>query len=215
MTVNNQLIPLEHLNRPGTKLEALKAIVFHYTENDSPDATDTMNAQYFGRKWTGPREKPLEANGRTPFRYGSTQVLADEDSVTIAIPIDEAAWACGDRKAGPWTPELKGQMPVAARLFANRQNFQSISVEICNNGSWVRAVENAAAWAIMYLRTKGLTVDIAYSLDPQSKRVLAAGSIVLLCHFNLTGKVCPKPFVDDPDQWEAFVRRIAAELGQK
>lgn len=215
MVTVEQLVPLGHPNRPGIKLEAMKAIVFHYTANDSPDATDTMNAQYFGRKWTGLRDKPFEANGRAPFRYGSTQAIADEDSVTIAIPTDEAAWSAGDRNAGPWTPELKGQRTVARELFGWRQNYQSVSIEICNNADWGRAADNAAAWAGQFIRGLGLKVDVDFSLYPQETRRLHPGDIVLLRHYDVTGKVCPKPFVDGPELWEAFVRKIAAELGQK
>jgi N-acetylmuramoyl-L-alanine amidase CwlA len=216
MTINRLLVPTLHPNRPGTYLGTVRAIIFHYTGNDAPGADDTMNARYFGRAWTGTIDDPRERDG-SPFRYGSTQIIADHDSVTVAIPDDEVAWACGDRNAGPWTPELKGQQPVAKHLFGNRQNHHSVSVEICNNDAikdsdedWKGACRNAASWAIDYLFRHDLTVDVARSLDPQaSSEPLAPRHVLLLRHFDVTGKICPKPFVDDRAAWEKFVRLVA------
>ena len=216
MTLYKQLVSGLHPNRPGTYLSTVRAIIFHYTGNDAPSADDTMNARYFGRPWKGSLETPLELDG-SPFRYGSTQIIADHDSVTMAIPDDEVAWACGDRNAGPWTPELKGQMPIARNLFGNRQNYHSVSVEICSNdvikGSdedWRGACSNAASWAINYLFLNNLIVDVKGSLDPQAfTGPLAPRHVLLLRHFDVTGKICPKPFVDDYAAWERFVRLVA------
>lgn len=233
MMMHEELIPRGHPNRPGTKLEALKAIVFHYTANDAPGASDTMNAKYFGRVWhVGEDGNPAEWAWETrkdqsgyvirdpgtgkpqlfkievPFRYGSTQVIVDEDSATIAIPPDEAAWACGDRNAGPWTPEFKGQRPLARNLFAFRQNYQSLSVEICNNASWEKAVDNAAEWAIGFLKGKGLEVDVEHSIMPQEPFVLAPKTVILERHFDLTNKKCPMPFVTSYEEWAKLVWRI-------
>lgn len=216
MTIREELVPIGHPNRPGVKLEALKALVFHYTANDAPGATDTMNAKYFGRRWLGTLGDPFEADGKTPFRYGSTQIIADEDSVTVAIPPDEAAWACGDRNAGAWTPEWKGQRPMAKHLFGWRQNYQSVSVEICNNRSWEAAVDNAAAWAIDFLKKKGLTVDLGVSLSPQEPRPLEKGAVAICRHYDVTGKVCAKPFVDNTSAWAELVWKIHdSVLGEK
>lgn len=215
MTIFSELIPEGHPNRPGIKLEALKAVIFHYTANDAPSATDTMNARYFRRPWRGTLGAPLELDGKTPFRYGSTQILADEDSVTIAIPEDEVAWACGDRNAGPWDPVFKGQRPVARSLFGNRQNYQSVSVEICNNASWLRAVRNAGDWTVAFLRNKGLMVDAEFSLDPNGRLAIAPGRIALLRHYDVTGKNCPKPFVDEAITWTQFVLTIASRVNSK
>jgi len=215
MEVSKMNIPLGHPNRPGVKLESLLAIVFHYTANDRPTATDTMNAKYFSRGWTGDRVNPMEADGKTPFRYGSTQIIADMDSVTEAIPPNEAAWSCGDFQL-PFVNGYKSQQPIAKKLFGGRQNFRSVSVEICNNDAipnssadWDGAVNNAAWWAIQFIKSKGLKVNAEKSLNPQSVISLDHGEILLLRHRDLTGKVCPKPFVDNEVAWESFVRKIA------
>lgn len=198
MQVFEQLIPKGHPNRPGTKLEALKGIAIHYTANFNPGATDTANAKYFARKWStvGPECKAMESDGYTPFRYGSAHIIIDEDSATTCIPFDEVAWHVGDRPL-PWTPSLKGQKPLAASLFGNRQNYQTIGVEIACNGDWEKAVHNAIQWVRGFCAGKGLR--------PVARDPLYRGEVILLRHFDLTGKICPKPMVDDPKAWDRFI----------
>ena len=217
-----QFIPKGHPNRPGTPLESLKAIVFHYTANDAPTATDTVNAKYFARPYVKVGADFFEQDGKTPFRYGSTQVLADMDSITFALPVTEASWSAGGREMLPWTPELKGQQSVAKRIFNNRQNYQNISIEICNNDviknsmdDWNKALDNAAEWAVGYIKEKGLRVNWYGSFSPQDPVVFPAlrpGEIVLLRHYDLTGKKCPLPLMDK-DAWSEFlIKHIASRI---
>jgi len=200
-----------HPNRPGKKLEALKAIVIHYTQNEESGATDTMNARYIGRKYIRNDSGTFEADGKTPFRYGSAHVFCDMDSVTIAIPTDEVAWGCGDKNFHG------GYKVVATAVFNKRQNYQTVSVEICNNDviknsdkDWKAAVENAKMWVISFLKSKNLIVDVTGSLKPQNlKTSPEEGIVLLLRHYDITGKNCPAPFVADVEAWESFINEVA------
>ena len=233
MDVIQKHISAGHPNRPGTKLRALKAIVIHYTQNEEPGATDTMNVKYIGRTWEqgaywskskgkeveGPIEKGSMGKGEKglgiSFRFGSAHVFCDSDSITEAIPLDEVAWGCGDKNY------KGGYQRIADKVFKFRQNYETISVEICNNdiikGSdedWKAAVENAKQWVITYLTSFGLNVDKEGSLTPQNvNEPPAPGSVLLLRHYDITGKICPKPFVDNPDDWTQFIEEIAAQVG--
>lgn len=203
-----RLVPVGHPNRPGTKLESLLAIVIHFTGNDLPTATDEMNAAYFGRAFVRKIDGDFEADGKMPFVYGSAHVIIDEDSVTTAIPTDEVAWACGDRRKLPWTPELRGQQPLARNVFGNRQNYRSVSVEICNNGDWAKAVANAQVWISHFVTEKGLKAVCPPSIQTADRKTLKPGQILIVRHYDLTGKVCPKPMVDDPKAWDVFVSAL-------
>jgi N-acetylmuramoyl-L-alanine amidase CwlA len=205
-----KLVPIGHPNRPGTKLDELLAIVIHYTGNDHPQADDTMNASYFGRVWKGTLQAPFEADGVTPFGYGSAHVIFDQDSGTMAIPLDEVAWHVGDRRL-PYTPETKGQQPMARKVFDNRQNYKTVGVEICNNANWYSACLNAREWVIDYLKSNGLRVAFGYSKNPQSvsRMDLKPREVLIVRHFDLTGKICPQKFVEDTEAWRKFVDGIA------
>jgi len=220
MKVIEQYIPAGHPNRPGTKLESLLALVFHYTGNDRPTATDTMNASYFARKYVTIGKDVFEADSKTAFGYGSAQVIADSDSVTLAIPVDEAAYAVGDRRVLPWTEMWRGQQHMSRNVFNCRPNFRSVSIEICNNDTiknsnadWNAAVDNASQWAIEFLQKKGLKIDLAGSLSPQTAAPPVPGKIILCRHFDVSGKICPKPFVDDESAWRIVIQKIANAVG--
>lgn len=214
MKIIEGYIPSGHPNRPGRKLEALSAVVIHYTQNEHPGATDTMNVRYIGRKYVRTEDGTFEADGKTPFRFGSAHVFCDMDSVTLAIPTDEVAWGCGDKNFHG------GYQPVAGTVFARRQNFRTVSVEICNNDAiknsdedWDGAVENAKQWVIDFLKNLGLNVDIEGSLNPQKlESAPENGAILLLRHYDITGKNCPAPFVKDHDAWESFVKDVAGSI---
>jgi N-acetylmuramoyl-L-alanine amidase len=215
--IHDHLIAAGHPNRPGTRLSRFQAIVVHYTANENPGATDDMNARYFARQWTGKYDDPLEADHKTPFAFGSTQMLFDDNSGSIAIPLNEVAWATGDRRL-PYTPEWKGQQHIAKRVFNNSANYRTFNIEICNNdvikhspADWNKSVENASKfikWTLKYLECE---VDVNSSLNPESVMgPLPEGKILILRHYDITGKMCPKPMIDDPSAWEAFVRGVAA-----
>jgi N-acetylmuramoyl-L-alanine amidase len=218
MEVVKAHIPAGHPNRPGTKLRALKAIVVHYTQNEEPGATDTMNVKYIGRKFVlkdvNGEAKKFEADGKTPFRFGSAHVFCDMDSVTEAIPLDEVAWNCGDKNY------KGGYQRVAEKVFKFRQNYETIGVEICNNDTiknsdedWEKAAENAKQWIITFLKSFDYKVNDK-SLAPQLiDDAPVPGSILILRHYDITGKVCPKKFVDDPNKWANFVKDILVQVG--
>lgn len=214
MKIIEGFIPSGHPNRPGKKLEALKAIVIHYTQNEHPEATDTMNVRYIGRRFVKNESGTFEADGKTPFRFGSAHAFCDMDSVTLAIPTDEVAWGCGDKNFHG------GYQAVAIAAFSKRQNYQTVSVEICNNDAvknsdedWDGAVSNAKQWIIDFLKMKEVTVDTEGSLHPQNlRKVPESGKVLILRHYDLTGKNCPARFVKNSDEWESFIRDIADSI---
>lgn len=214
MDVIKAHIPAGHPNRPGRKLDALKAIVIHYTQNDNPGATDTMNVKYIGRKYVKKDAKSYEVDGVTPFRFGSAHVFCDMDSVTEAIPLDEVAWGCGDKNY------KGGYQRIAEKVFKRRQNFETVSVEICNNDvikdsleDWEAAVEIAKIWVINFMNTYNLKLDVDGSMAPQLVETSPpAGTVLLLRHYDITGKICPKRFVYVPKEWKDFISEIAEEV---
>lgn len=216
MDVIKAHIPAGHPNRPGTQLSALKAIVIHYTQNDNPGATDTINVKYIGRKYVKKDVKSYEADGVTPFRFGSAHVFCDMDSITEAIPLDEVAWGCGDKNY------KGGYQRIAEKVFKRRQNFETVSVEICNNDviknssdDWDKACHNAVTWVSEFITQYNLKIDITGSLYPQAVETAPpTGTILLLRHYDITGKICPKPFVDDQRLWEIVIKRIAEKVSK-
>jgi N-acetylmuramoyl-L-alanine amidase len=214
--VNRQLIAVGHPNRDARVLTKFQAIVIHYTANEAAGATSTMNAKYFGRAWkkNPTNGEPLEDDGKTPFRYGSTQVLVDMNGLTQALPLNNVSWGAGDR-ALPYNDTFKGQQPIAARIFGNSQNYRTLNIEICNNDviknsndDWLQGVAHAKSFTKWVIRSLGLKVNVDASLDPQNKAktdLIRDGEILILRHHDLTGKQCPLPLIQDTNAWRQFI----------
>jgi N-acetylmuramoyl-L-alanine amidase len=192
MQILQSFIPTGHPNRCGQKMSPI-AVVIHYTANDAPSATDTANVHYAGRAYKKSGSKFFEADGSTPFRYGSAHWYIDHDSATQAIPTDEVAWGCGDRQL-PYNNGCKGQTPLARDFFKYRQNYMTINYEICNNCDWEAACANA-----IEVIAKDM---VKYNIDPAR----------IYRHHDLTGKNCPAPFVSDEKAWADFRNKLVARV---
>jgi hypothetical protein len=60
------------------------------------------------------------------------------------------------------------------------------------------------------IKNMGRSVLIEASLNPQFFfGPVGKDEMLLLRHYDITGKLCPKPFVDDHRTWEEFVREVA------
>ena len=96
----------------------------------------------------------------------------------------DTAWHCGARAY--WHPECR--------------NGNSIGIEMCSrkraDGSYYikpETVANAAALAKDIMQRYGIDTDH------------------VLRHYDVTGKRCPMPWVDDPAQWTAFLAMLTPE----
>lgn len=205
VSVVNKLIPVGHPNRPGIKLLGKKARVWHGTANLNHGANDTMNAGYASRsykkRWNEEKKKFdfFEVDGKTPFMFGSAHVYIDVDSATIAIPFDEVAYGCGDRQMQyqntmPGVEGYKGQRKLAYDMLGNMNNSYTLNIELCMDrmDKWDLVCQNGIWFVKEYM--PGLQLGD-------------------LRHFDLTGKVCPSPFVNmnikeiDP-KWFAFKSKL-------
>lgn len=114
---------------------------------------------------------------RTAGLQASAHYFVDEHGAMQSVAEGDTAWHCGARAY--WHPECR--------------NSNSIGIEMCSrkraDGSYYilpETVANAAA----------LTREVMarYGIDTEH----------MLRHYDVTGKRCPMPWVDDPAQWAAF-----------
>ena len=107
----------------------------------------------------------------------SAHYFVDEYGVMQSVREGDTAWHCGARAY--WHPECR--------------NDNSIGIEMCSrkraDGSYYikpETVANAADLAKDIMQRYGIDTDH------------------VLRHYDVTGKRCPMPWVDDPAQWVAF-----------
>ena len=114
----------------------------------------------------------------------SAHYFCDEHGAMQSVRECDTAWHCGARAY--WHPECR--------------NGNSIGIEMCSrkraDGSYYilpETVANAAALAREIMQRYGIDTDH------------------VLRHYDVTGKRCPMPWVDDPAQWTAFLAMLTPE----
>ena len=114
----------------------------------------------------------------------SAHYFCDEYGAMQSVREGDTAWHCGARAY--WHPECR--------------NANSIGIEMCSrkraDGSYYilpETVANAAALAREIMQRYGIDTDH------------------VLRHYDVTGKRCPMPWVDDPAQWTAFLAMLTPE----
>lgn len=124
----------------------------------------------------------------------SAHYFVDGDSITQSVPDNYVAWSVGGKKY-PNCGQTGG-----GKFYGKCTNSNSISVELCDevkNGRYdftEKTLENAASLVRVLMKKYGVPVE----------RVLR--------HFDVTGKNCPAPMVDDVNMWKEFKERLVDEV---
>ena len=141
----------------------------------------TQPVRYIVMHYTANNGDTARNNCDYYHRVGGLQASAhyfvDEHGAMQSVRECDTAWHCGARAY--WHPECR--------------NANSIGIEMCSrkraDGSYYikpETVANAAALAREIMQRYGIDTDH------------------VLRHYDVTGKRCPMPWVDDPAQWTAF-----------
>jgi hypothetical protein len=118
----------------------------------------------------------------------SAHYFCDEHGAMQSVRECDTAWHCGARAY--WHPECR--------------NGNSIGIEMCSrkraDGSYYikpETVANAAALAREIMQR--------YGIDTEH----------VVRHYDVTGKRCPMPWVDDPAQWAAFKAMLTTNTDEE
>ncbi len=141
----------------------------------------TQPVRYIVMHYTAGNGDTAKNNCDYYHRVGGLQASAhyfvDEYGAMQSVREGDTAWHCGARAY--WHPECR--------------NGNSIGIEMCSrkraDGSYYikpETVANAAALAREIMQRYGIDTDH------------------VLRHYDVTGKRCPMPWVDDPAQWTEF-----------
>lgn len=148
----------------------------------------TQPVRYIVMHYTANNGDTAKNNCDYYHRVGGLQASAhyfcDEHGAMQSVRECDTAWHCGARAY--WHPECR--------------NGNSIGIEMCSrkraDGSYYilpETVANAAALAREIMQRYGIDTDH------------------VLRHYDVTGKRCPMPWVDDPAQWTAFLAMLTPE----
>ena len=82
---------------------------------------------------------------------------------------------------------------------SNTRNSDTVSIEVCHPD------ETGEFSPVTYDRTVELTAWLCreFRLDPSQD---------VIRHYDVTGKICPKYYVDNPEAWDDFRADVALEM---
>lgn len=111
----------------------------------------------------------------------SAHYFVDENEVWQSVPDTDTAWHCG------------------AKTYRHNEcrNSNSIGIEICSRK------DSSGKY---YLKADAVANAIALTRKLMSKYNIDANHV--LRHYDVTGKTCPLPMVEDPGQWANFKKRL-------
>jgi N-acetylmuramoyl-L-alanine amidase CwlA len=119
--------------------------------------------------------------------YASAHYIIDLDgSVIHCIPNNELAYHCGAEKYKDGICDKLGSYP----------NLTTLGIELCHNkdGFTMETINSAVELASNLLKAYDLTEKDLYR------------------HYDITGKLCPKFYVEHEDSWEAFKNAVMKKL---
>ncbi len=148
----------------------------------------TQPVRYIVMHYTANNGDTARNNCDYYHRVGGLQASAhyfcDEHGAMQSVRECDTAWHCGARAY--WHPECR--------------NANSIGIEMCSrkraDGSYYILPETVANAA-----TLAKDIMQRYGIDTEH----------VVRHYDVTGKRCPMPWVDDPAQWTAFLAMLTPE----
>ena len=121
----------------------------------------------------------------------SANYFVDESEIWQSVADTDTAWHCGGSR----------QSNQGGTFYGKCQNSNSIGVEICMNnklGAVRQRSIKAAAELVRYLMQR---------YDVPIDRVIR--------HYDVTGKYCPGPMVDNSMLWESFKKSLTQEEDER
>ena len=155
---------------------------------DNYRAGRTQPVRYIVMHYTANNGDTAKNNCDYYRRAGGLQASAhyfvDEHGVMQSVRECDTAWHCGARAY--WHPECR--------------NANSIGIEMCSR---------KRADGSYYIKPETVANAAALAKDIMQRYGIDTGHV--LRHYDVTGKRCPMPWVDDPAQWVAFKDMLTLE----
>lgn len=188
VNIREALIPINEYSRPGKKLSVVRNTVWHYTAN--PGATANNHFIYFGKTMLETNKANLIHNAAMIKQYGKEE--AERLDLLEEIRYASAHYFIDPKETVLIIPEAE------VAYHANQANPYSIGVELCieKDGTFH---PNTVKQAVEL----GALLAKKYNQNPQSD---------FLRHYDVTGKICPKPWVDKPADWQSFKQAVKDKI---
>lgn len=151
----------------------------------------TKDIKWIVIHWTGNDGDSDESNANyfaTGLRYASAHAFVDDDSVSISVPANYISWSVGVDYQDQSSPYKKYGRKYAGK--ANNNN--TYNIELCDTIKDCKHVFSDD------------TINNAVSYTKKAMKKYGIDSDHVIRHFDVTGKICPHPFVVSNSLWKEF-----------
>jgi N-acetylmuramoyl-L-alanine amidase len=125
------------------------------------------------------------------YRYAGAHIFIDKFEAVEVIPLDEVAYQANEKD--PRLPTLRASAPYYP---GGNANLLTLSIEMC--------IEEDGSFHPDTVERTRLVIKDLQKKFPQLKDTKNR----VVRHYDVTGKNCPKPFVEDEQKWKAFLHSI-------
>jgi N-acetylmuramoyl-L-alanine amidase len=179
--IRKALLPVNTFSRPGRKLIDIRGVVVHWTGNAG--ATADFHVSYFNQL------AKQSLNDDIPDRYAGAHYFVDiAGEIVQLIPDDEMAYHVGAKEYN---------QEILNHFNTTYPNNCLIGVELCHP-NWDGKFTDITLKRSVHL--------IAYLIE---KYDLTLHDVVR--HYDVTGKNCPKWFVENEDAYDEF-RHVISDM---
>ena len=120
-----------------------------------------------------------------PNRLASAHYFVDENGVWLSVPEQDTAWHCGANRY---------RHPTC-------RNANSIGIEMCSRKDVV---------GNYYIKPETVANTVRLARILMDKYSIPVSHV--LRHYDVTGKRCPAPWVNDDSQWRAFLEVLEGDV---
>lgn len=126
---------------------------------------------------------------KSGYHASSAHYFVDETSIWQCVADEDIAWHCGGNRQG-----VNG-----GSFFNVCTNMNSIGIELCSrmNGE------------TYYFKDKTIENAVELVKDLMRKYDISADHVIR--HYDVTGKICPNPFVVNQQKWLDFKKMISSQ----
>lgn len=182
-------------SRPQSKMLAIKGVAIHWVAN--PNSSAINNRNYFNNLPTinkTNREKAEKEGKKFTARYASShEIIGLDGELVICIPKNEVAYHVG---ANSYTSKAK-------TLFGNSPNRYLYGIEACHP-DW-EGKFNDKTYKTLVNRVADLLIE--FNLIPSKDTIWR--------HYDVTGKDCPRYYVQNSKEWDRLVADIIKRYNEK
>ena len=188
----------------------LAGSVLWLTRDRGPEAADVAVPDYVEQdyltvnEWSRPGMELEHINGVVIHYVGNpgTTARANRNYFESLSSGEEGTYAGSHFVVG-----LEGEViqcvPLAEVAYAsNTRNDDTVSIEVCHPD------ETGEFSSVTYARTVELTawLGLQFRLKPETD---------VIRHYDVTGKECPRYYVEHPEAWDTFRADVAAEMDRQ